>query len=117
MAIQRSGFTWTGAAAGKKMRAATVRGLGLWAEHVLGVSNERVPLDEATLQRSGVASVDEANLAAAVSYDTAYAVRQHEDMTLRHPNGRQAKYLESAFIENKDLAAKIIANQIRKVTK
>jgi len=117
MAVQRSEFRWNGDAVAAKIRKATVRGLGLWAEHVLGVSNDRVPLDEATLQRSGVASVDEPTLTAAVSYDTPYAVRQHEDMTLRHPNGRQAKYLESAFIESRPLAGKIIANQIRKVTK
>jgi hypothetical protein len=117
MAIQRSELTWDGDAAGKKIRAATVRGLGLWSENLLTESNAIVPLDEATLQRSGVASVDDTALSAAVSYDTKYAVRQHEDMTLRHPGGRQAKYLEKPFIETKPLAAKIIANQIRKVTK
>lgn len=114
---QRSELTWRGDVAGKKIRAATVRGLGLWAEHVGQVSDDRVPLDEATLQRSRVSSVDEASLTAAVAYDTVYAVRQHEDMTLRHPGGRRAKYLESAFVESRPLAAKIIANQIRKVTK
>lgn len=117
MAIQRSELTWDGDAAGKKIRGATVKGLRLWAENLLTESRAIVPLDEATLQRSGVASVDEAALAAAVSYDTPYAVRQHEDETLRHPGGRQAKYLEKPFIETRYLAARIIANQVRKVTK
>jgi hypothetical protein len=117
MATQRSSYSWNGAAAGKAIRAATVRGLGLWAENLLSESRAIVPLDEATLSRSGRASVDESNLSAAVSYDTPYAVRQHEDMSLHHPNGRQAKYLEKPFIATKQLAAKIIANQIRKVTK
>jgi hypothetical protein len=117
MATQRSEFTWDGEAAGRKIRAATVRGLALWAENLLSESRAIVPLDEATLSRSGVASVDEDELTAAVSYDTSYAVRQHEDMMLRHPGGRQAKYLEQPFIATKQLAAKIIANQIRKVTK
>lgn len=117
MAIQRGSYTWHGEEVAGKIRAATTRGLALWGEHVLGVSNDRVPLDEATLQRSGVATVDEENLTAAVSYDTAYAVIQHEDLTLRHPNGRQAKYLESAIVESRALAATMIANQIRKVTK
>lgn len=114
---QRNSFKWDGEAVGAAIRAATVRGLGLWAENLLTESNALVPLDEATLQRSGVASVDDDELTAAVSYDTPYAVRQHEDMTLRHPGGRQAKYLEQPFIETRALAAKIIANQIRKVTK
>lgn len=117
MATQRSSLTWDGEAVKAAIREATVRGLGLWGEYVGGISDDRVPLDEATLQRSRVSSVDASTLTAAVSYDTPYAVRQHEDMTLRHPNGRQAKYLESAFMESKPLAAKIIANQIRKVTK
>lgn len=117
MATQRSSLTWTGDAAAKAIRAATVRGLTLWAENLLTESRAIVPLDEATLERSGVASVDEGSLTAAVSYDTPYAVRQHEDMTLRHPGGRQAKYLEKPFIETRMLAPKIIANQIRKVTK
>jgi hypothetical protein len=114
---QRGGYTWKGAAAGKAIRAATVRGLALWAEHVLEESRAIVPLDEATLQRSGVASVDPGSLSAAVSYDTVYAVRQHEDTTLRHPGGRQAKYLEKPLIASRALAGKIIANQVRKVTK
>jgi hypothetical protein len=114
---QRSELTWEGAAAGKAIRAATVRGLLLWAEHLLGESRAIVPLDEATLERSGVASVDERILTAAVSYDTPYAVKQHEDESIVHRNGRQAKYLERPFIATRGLAPKIIANQIRKVTK
>lgn len=114
---QRSELKWEGAKVAKAIRAATVRGLRLWAEHVLQESRELVPLDEATLQRSGVASVDDGDLSAAVSYDTPYAVRQHEDMTAHHPGGRQAKYLEKPFIANRALAPKIIANQVRKATK
>jgi hypothetical protein len=73
-----------------------------------------VPLDEGTLERSGVASVDPLALTASVSYDTPYAVRQHEDMTLRHPNGRQPKYLEEPFLRLRRTAATIIANRIRR---
>ena len=29
-----------------------------------------------------------------VSYNTAYAKRQHEDLTLKHPRGGKAKFLE-----------------------
>lgn len=95
-------------------RAGAVRGLRLAAEHVLGVSRQRVPIEEGTLERSGVAQVDEASLTAAVSYDTPYAVRQHEDLTLRHDEGRTAKYLESALEDEADTVRDIIAAEIRR---
>ncbi|MBP0456250.1 minor capsid protein [Streptomyces montanisoli] len=103
----------TGAVLGA-LRAAEVRGLRLAAEHVLQVSNERVPIEEGTLERSGVATVDEASLTAAVSYETPYAVRQHEDLTARHDPGRRSKYLESAATDEADSAAQILAAQVRR---
>lgn len=95
-------------------RAGAARGLTLAAEHVLQVSRTRVPIQEGTLERSGVASVDEAGLQAAVSYDTPYAVRQHEDLTLQHDQGREAKYLESAFEDERNTVAEIVAAEIRR---
>jgi len=71
------------------------RGLKLAMEHLLGVSTERVPIEEGTLMRSGKAGVDEAELIGMVTYSARndrdnydYAVRQHEDLTLRHADGR-----------------------------
>lgn len=90
------------------------RGLRLAAEYVLQESNTEVPIEEGTLERSGVASVDDQALRAAVSYDTPYAVRQHEDMTLHHDSGRSAKYLENALNRTRSEVLKIIAEQIRK---
>lgn len=87
------------------------RGVGLAAEHILGASNEHVPLEYGDLQSSGVASSD--GLTAAVSYDTPYAVYQHEEMGLRHDAGRTAKYLENAVHDEADAAANIIAASIR----
>ncbi|GHH67620.1 hypothetical protein GCM10017673_14920 [Streptosporangium violaceochromogenes] len=54
------------------MREAAARGLQKGMEHVLQASRELVPLEEGTLARSGVASVDEGGLRGAVSYDTPY---------------------------------------------
>ncbi|WP_404285430.1 hypothetical protein [Glutamicibacter arilaitensis] len=93
---------------------AAARGLGLAAEHVLGESNKDVPHEEATLERSGATSLDERNLQAVVSYDTPYAVVQHEDMTLNHDNGRTAKYLENAMNAETDAVREIIAKAIKK---
>jgi hypothetical protein len=87
-------------------------GLRLALEHVLGVSNARVPHEEGTLERSGMASVD--GLRGAITYDTPYAVRQHEELEYRHDNGRQAKYLESAVNDERATSAKIIQTAIRR---
>lgn len=88
------------------------RGISLAAEHILGASNEKVPIEEATLERSGTVSTDPGNFTAAVSYDTPYAVKQHEDMTLRHDQGRTAKYLENAMTSEVQAAAEIIRKTI-----
>jgi hypothetical protein len=96
------------------IRAGTIKGLTLAAEHLLQVSRELVPIEEGTLERSGVATVDEATMKAAVSYDTPYAVEQHENLTARHDDGRQAKYLEQPAATEADTMAEIIAAQIRR---
>src|SRR5262249_2493836 len=90
---QHAKLTWHGARAKQRVRDGLVKGLGLAAEHLLTESRKVVPLEEGTLERSGVASVDEVELQAAVSYDTVYAVRQHEELDWKHAPGRTAKYL------------------------
>lgn len=103
-----------GTAAARQMREGAARGLLLAAEHVLQLSNEVVPLDESELQRSGVASIDEPSLTAMVSYDTPYAVRQHEELQWRHAPGRTAKYLENSLNAARPEIAAIIAAQMRR---
>ncbi|MEV1204442.1 hypothetical protein [Microbispora rosea] len=98
----------------KAERAGAVLGLKKAAEHLLEVSRELVPIEEGTLERSGVASVDEHELRAAVSYDTVYAVRQHEDLTLRHDEGRQAKYLEEPMDTERGTMLDIVAAEVRR---
>ncbi|AVH58382.1 MULTISPECIES: hypothetical protein [Streptomyces] len=105
---------WNGDAALAAIRAGAVRGVRLGAEHLLQVSRERVPIEEATLERSGVVSVDESSMTAVVSYDTPYAVRQHEELTYRHDAGRTAKYLEGPLHEENGTITEIIAAQVRR---
>ncbi|MFB8772100.1 hypothetical protein [Streptomyces broussonetiae] len=107
-------LTFRGAAAARQMRTGAARGLLLGAEHVLGLSNDVVPLDEADLQRSGTASVDPPSLTGAVSYDTPYAVRQHEELRWRHAPGRTAKYLENSLNAGRDAVAALIAAEMRR---
>lgn len=111
---QRTRLRWNGAAALRGTRAGAVRGLRVAAEHVLTESRKVVPIEEATLERSGVATVDESSLTAAVSYDTPYAIRQHEELNYRHDAGRTAKYLERPLTEQADNVAAIIAAELRR---
>jgi len=97
-------------------RHGAVQGVRLAGEHVLQVSNGRVPLLEGTLERSGRVSdpeIDGDQIVGAVSYDTPYAVRQHEETDYHHPNGRQAKYLESSVNDTAGVQRAIIAQAIR----
>jgi hypothetical protein len=114
MSPQRARLEWNGEAVADAVREAAARGLLLGAEHILTESRKVVPIAEGTLERSGAASVDEQALAAAVSYDTPYAVRVHEDMNARHSPGRTAKYLERPATEQAAVFRDLVAAQIRR---
>lgn len=107
---------WNGDQITAAVKDATAKGLFSAAEHVLEEANRVVPLEEGTLDRSGVASVDEPSLTAAVSFDTPYAARQHEELGWRHAKGRTAKYLETPLVETRDAQGQIIADTIRRAT-
>jgi hypothetical protein len=96
-------------------RAAAADGLTLSAQHVLTESRRLVPIEEHTLEQSGAAEVDASALAGSVSYDTPYARRQHEDLSLRHDDGRRAKYLEVPSVGEADTVAQLMAQAARKV--
>lgn len=104
---------WNGVAIGETARAGAARGLGLGAEHVRGVSVDRTPLDVAGLRNSATASHDAGSLTAAVSYDTPYATRQHEELDFHHRTGGP-KYLESALASERDVVARLVQAQIKK---
>ncbi|MYR45088.1 minor capsid protein [Streptomyces sp. SID5910] len=111
---QRFRLDFHGAGVQRDLRAAAARGLLLGAEHVLAESTAVVPLDEGPLQNSGMASVDEGTLTAAVSYDTPYAVRQHEELDYRHAPGRTSKYLEGPLNESRAQVRDLIAAELRR---
>lgn len=97
----------------EQLRTAMSEGLADAAEHLLQVSQERVPLESTDLQQSGEASSDPGNLQAAVSYDGDYAVLQHELLDLQHDAGRTAKYLEGPANEETAAIQELIAERIR----
>ncbi len=51
-----------------------------------------------------------------VSFNTVYAARQHEDLTLRHSQG-QAKYLETAMQTNWDVVPMMVRDAIHQELK
>lgn len=83
--------------AAARVRRACEQAVGEAVEHLLEEANRTVPIEEGVLTGSGATSVD--GLSGSVSYDTPYAVRQHEDTRLRHDAGRRAKWLELTFRE------------------
>ena len=63
-------------------------------DHLASVSKEQVPLDTGALKNSCTVSVNDDGSEGTVSYDTPYAVEQHENLVYHHQRGRKAKYLE-----------------------
>jgi hypothetical protein len=92
-------LAWRGAAIQRAVHKAAAKGLHESAEYLLEEANKTIPHDEGIMQDSGKASVDEQRLEAAVSYDTPYVKRQHQNTKLRHPNGRRAKWLKLTLDE------------------
>lgn len=107
-------FEWHGDEVKELIADGEIEGLELGAEHILGESRLLVPYEEGELSRSGATSVDRDARTAAISYNKPYAARQHEEMTWRHDDDRQAKYLEMPFLREAPVVREIIAAQIRR---
>lgn len=99
---------WNGDRIVAALRGASVEGLELAAEHLLQVSSALAPHEEGDLERSGDTSKDETGPAVSVYFDRPYAVVQHEDMTYRHDEGKQAKYLEQPMATERDTMLALI---------
>lgn len=77
------------------------------ADVILDASQPGVPVEEGVLKASGRVVPD--GISAVITYghdndggadhapSNQYAIKQHEDMTLNHPNGGGAKWLEQAM--------------------
>ncbi|WP_104088021.1 hypothetical protein [Arthrobacter sp. GMC3] len=109
-----AGWKWApNPAVSHKTRDAAARGIGLAAEHIIGEAIIRAPREEGDLRRSGDYDLDPAKLEASVYFDTPYAVKQHEDLSLRHIGEGEAKYLENALNAETATARDIIAKSMR----
>lgn len=87
-------------------------GLQRGLEHILGQARRRVPLDEGTLERTGRVVRDD--LTGGVTFDTVYAVRQHEELTWKHLPGRTAKYLEIPMNSEREVVLRLMQVSLRR---
>ena len=104
---------WNGGRYSSLMGVGLNAGLEDAAEFLLEEANRRVPVEHLQLQESGEVSTDPERNRAAVSYDTEYAVAQHEK-TYRHDPGRQRKFLEIPWLANRTEMRDIIGRAVRR---
>ena len=85
---------------------------------LLGKAVDLAPVDTGDLRGSGKVEFEEDRnkLVGIVSFNTPYARRQHEELTWRHPEGGQAKYLQQPFEENADRYIQKIRDSVRRET-
>ena len=76
------------------LKKVTKKGTRNALDHLAAESKKQVPLDQGTLRASCYVDVSDDGMEGTVSYDTKYAVRQHEELSYNHQRGRKAKYLE-----------------------
>lgn len=93
-------------------------GAGLFSvgNEIMAVAKDRCPVDQGVLRASGYVEARDTSDGTVVvelgfgGAAASYAVKQHEDLTLRHPGGGQAKFLESAIDDARaGMAARVAA--------
>jgi hypothetical protein len=114
-------LTWRGDEAIRRMREGAAIGLTRAARALAAESDARVPVDSTDLRRSrGVHEATPDSLISAVTYNTPYAVIQHERLDFNHPQthnpGAQAKFLERPAMELHDKLMGVVAAEIRRAT-
>ncbi|RJX18507.1 MAG: HK97 gp10 family phage protein [Ammonifex sp.] len=108
---------WRGDLAKKIAREAAMQALHDGAEAILTEAIDEAPIDTGTLRRSGAVTDAPTEGAVYVSFSTPYAVKQHEDLTLNHPRGGKAKYLEDPFKRNAAKVEKLVGLRVKKALK
>ncbi|OZM73974.1 hypothetical protein CFN78_06715 [Amycolatopsis antarctica] len=104
--------------AAARLVAGFERGIEEAATELKRLSQQQVPYDQGDLSRSAKVSTDFTGdrKQAAVSYDTVYAARQHEELEWRHQNGRKARYLGDPLRANAARLQQHIADQTRRAS-
>lgn len=103
---------WFGDKAKRTAHDGGAAGAAAAAEALLQRTLPKVPRESGELRDSGHVQTD--GTQAAVIFDTPYAVRQHEDTSLRHHGGGQAKFLERTLHDDQPALLEALAAELRK---
>lgn len=104
---------WRGGEYSARLAQVLAEGLTHGAEHLKAQSVPRTPLRDGPLRASAqVHPATPGDLESAVSFDTPYAVRQHEELDWFHPLDGEAKYLERPLVEDSDTILRIIGRGV-----
>ncbi len=104
---------WRGREAEKLIKETAMQAMHDGAEHILTESIDETPIDTGTLRRSGAVTDALQEDSVYISYNTPYAVKQHEDLSLRHTDGKP-KYLENPFNRNKQKVVRLANDRVRR---
>ena len=106
-------FKWRGEEAERLIRETAFRAILDGAEVILTEAIDEAPFKSGTLRRSGTVTEAPQDNAVYISFNTPYAVKQHEDLTLKHPRGGKAKYLEDPFKRNAKKVERLVALRVK----
>lgn len=121
----------------KQVKRYTAKAMADVTLDLLSRAVQLAPVDTGDLRRSGSASINGVEVAKGskdgnanvlksapetnadevwgeVGFSVEYAYVQHEDLSLNHPNGGQAKYLEKPFVTNTEKYIKHLENSVDK---
>ena len=104
--------TWRGDQIRGAVERAAKKGLRQAGEHVLEEANRTIPHQTGHMAGTGRAT-EFPGLMVIVSYDTPYALKQHEDTRLRHAPGRRAKWLERTLDEQRRAVIRFLRKTIK----
>lgn len=104
---------------GAAIRAAGEQAIRDITNDALRQANTTVPLLEGTLMRSGAADVQvtATRITGSVSYDTPYAVKQHEDAELHHKPPRRDHWLLRTVQEQHADYTRHVVETLREATR
>lgn len=106
--------SWNGREVAEVIHRKAVEASERGARHLLDASDRTIPTDPGReLEGTGKVSTDERTATSAASYDTEYAVLQHERQDYEHDPGRRSKFLEQAMSEERAEIARVVRATMR----
>lgn len=104
---------WDDSKAKRIVRTAGLKAINDVIEDIATDSQNEAPLLSGTMERSQAVAENRSQMEVYISYNTPYAIKQHEELGYRHAPGRKAKYLEDPFNRKKGPGLKYIEKKIK----